>query len=194
MRVAEIQSLTELNNWRYVDADNITRGKTLKELSRPHRWQWGFEFLQRVENHWPTSPSSYHETDDSELKKSFCRYVAVNPGPQLPDVNQFSAWKKLTRTTVKSLHEAAGPKSNLPAEAAYYIKAENLLQQQAQLEVRVIPRRSQSSHLRPTSIQLQSSGVPGEAVSLYCDLYVFSHVFSPVLHHLLSKWNVDIYR
>lgn len=39
MRVAEIQSLTELNNWRYVDADNITRGKTLKELSRPHRWQ-----------------------------------------------------------------------------------------------------------------------------------------------------------
>lgn len=38
MRVAEIQSLTEVTNWRYVDAD-ITRGKTLKELSRPHRCQ-----------------------------------------------------------------------------------------------------------------------------------------------------------
>lgn len=43
-RVAEIQSLTDVSSWRYVDslnnpADDITWGKTLKELSRPHRWQ-----------------------------------------------------------------------------------------------------------------------------------------------------------
>ena len=41
-RIAEIQDLTEVQDWRYVDsvnnpADDITRGKTLKELAQPHR-------------------------------------------------------------------------------------------------------------------------------------------------------------
>lgn len=77
-RVAEIQSLTEVSNWRYVDsannpADDITRRKTLRELSQPHRWQRGPDFLRQAEDYWPTSPSSYHEMDHSELRKSsFC--------------------------------------------------------------------------------------------------------------------------
>lgn len=61
-RVAEIQSLTDVNNWRYVDsvnnpADDVTWGKTLKELSRPHRWHQGPDFLRHTEDHWPTSRS-----------------------------------------------------------------------------------------------------------------------------------------
>ncbi len=66
MRVAEIQSLTEVSDWRYVDsannsADDITRGKTLKELSRPHCCHRGPDFLRQTEDHWPISPSSYLE-------------------------------------------------------------------------------------------------------------------------------------
>lgn len=86
-RVTEIQSLTEVSSWRYVDsannpADDITRGKTLKELSQPHRWHRGPDFLSQMEDRWPISPLSYPETDDSELRKSsFCGHVAVDTGP-----------------------------------------------------------------------------------------------------------------
>ncbi|TWW54954.1 hypothetical protein D4764_09G0000030 [Takifugu flavidus] len=106
-RVAEIQSLTDVSNWRYVDtannpADDITRGKTLKELSRPHRWHQGPAFLRQTEDHWPTSPSSYLEADDSELKKSsFCGHVTVDSCPQLPEVSMFSTWKELMQATAQ---------------------------------------------------------------------------------------------
>jgi len=45
-RVTEIQDLTYLHKCRYVDsamnpADDITRGKTLKELVEPNRWSQG---------------------------------------------------------------------------------------------------------------------------------------------------------
>lgn len=133
--MAEIQSLTNVSNWRYVDsvnnpADDITRGKTLKELSRPHRWHQGPDFLRHPEDHWPTSPLTYPEPEDSELKKSsFCGHVTANSCPQLPDVNTFSTWKDLMQATTQSLNGAA-----TPSEAADYIKAENLLLRQAQSE------------------------------------------------------------
>ncbi|KAI3374154.1 hypothetical protein L3Q82_006017 [Scortum barcoo] len=139
-RVAEIQSLTDVSNWRYVDtvnnpADDITRGKTLKELSQPHRWHQGPAFLRHTEDHWPTNPSSCPEADDSELKKSsFCGHVTVDSCPQLPEASMFSAWKDLMQETVRSLHGAADPNSESPHEAADYIKAENLLLKQVQLE------------------------------------------------------------
>jgi len=113
--VAEIQSLTEGSNWRFVDSannpiDDIMRGKTLKELSRPHCWYSGPDFLRQAEDHWPTSPSSYPETDDSELKKSpFCGHVTVDTCSQLLDVSQFSTWRDLMQTTARSLHGAACP-------------------------------------------------------------------------------------
>lgn len=68
------------------------------------------------------------------MKSSFCGHVAVDTGPQLPDVCQFSTWKELMRTTARSLHGTAALKPDSPAEAANYIKAENLLLRQAQLE------------------------------------------------------------
>lgn len=49
-RIAEIQDLTDVNNWRYVDgqsnpADDVTRGKTLRELAQPQRWSQGTTVL-----------------------------------------------------------------------------------------------------------------------------------------------------
>ncbi|TKS65175.1 hypothetical protein D9C73_028132 [Collichthys lucidus] len=125
-------SLTEVNNWRYVDsannpADDITRGKTLMGLSRPHRWHHGPDFLRYTEDHWPTNPTSYPETDDGELKKSsFCGHVTVETCLQLLDVSQFSAWKDLMRTTAQSLHGAANPNSEgiLNAKPLGYVSSD----------------------------------------------------------------------
>lgn len=46
-RIAEIQTLTDLGNWRYSKNNpaDITRGKILLELSQRHRWSQGPPFL-----------------------------------------------------------------------------------------------------------------------------------------------------
>ena len=56
-RVSEIQNQTNVGKWRYVDtannpANEITRGKTLKELAQSHHWHQGLGFLhQQVARH-----------------------------------------------------------------------------------------------------------------------------------------------
>lgn len=77
-RVAEIQDLTDVQSWRYVDsasnpADDITRGKTLQELSEPTRWNQGPSFLLQTSDYWPTTPAIPLKEEPSELRKSvFC--------------------------------------------------------------------------------------------------------------------------
>ena len=51
VRVAEIQTLTNVKMWRYVDtknnpADDLPRGKTFLKLSQPSRWRDGPPFLK----------------------------------------------------------------------------------------------------------------------------------------------------
>ncbi|XP_054623571.1 uncharacterized protein LOC129176971 [Dunckerocampus dactyliophorus] len=111
----EIQNLTDVSNWRYLDSANnpvndITRGKTLKELARPPHWHQGPDFLRHTEDFWPTSPTACPESHDVELRKaSFCGNVTVRSCPQLLDVSLFSTWKDLIQATVQSLHGAADP-------------------------------------------------------------------------------------
>lgn len=50
--VAEIQNLTNMATWRYVDSahnpvDHITRGLPLKTLMQPHQWRLGTDFLPK---------------------------------------------------------------------------------------------------------------------------------------------------
>lgn len=57
-RVTEILDLTTSGSCRYINtdlnpADDITRGKTLLELSQPNRWSQGPEFLYQCKDHWP---------------------------------------------------------------------------------------------------------------------------------------------
>ncbi len=89
-RVAEIQTLTDVHSWRYVEsirnpADEITHGLALEELTRPHRWPRGPDFLYQSTDKWPIMPSRDLEPDKSELKKSaFVAAVSSSPGPPLP--------------------------------------------------------------------------------------------------------------
>ncbi|XP_073719530.1 uncharacterized protein [Misgurnus anguillicaudatus] len=139
-RVAEIQMLTEVTNWRYVDsarnsADDITRGLTLKELACPHRWTQGPDFLHRPSDEWPVMPTPSTETEESELRKSaFIGVVSMASKSQLPDSGQFDTWKDLVKAVVQSFHGAAPTDSSQSYDAADFIKAEKILLAQAQMD------------------------------------------------------------
>lgn len=136
-RVAEIQSLTNINSWRYVDsannpADVITRGQTLNSLTPPCHWINGPPFLYQPDSCWPTLPADEPEPV-TELKKSvICLHVLTCPDTTLPDVNQFSTWAELLKATVTSLHGAATPQTQPQDDSGSYILAEKLLLQQSQ--------------------------------------------------------------
>ncbi|XP_077374267.1 uncharacterized protein LOC144016825 [Festucalex cinctus] len=137
-RVAEIQTLTDSTNWRYVDsprnpADHITRGLTLKELLGHRQWRFGPKFLSGPPDQWPTMPNTSAEPDHSELKKSsFIGAVSEIPSLQLPDPSQFPTWTELVKATVRSRHGAADAGSQI--EATDFTSAERALFVQAQAE------------------------------------------------------------
>lgn len=74
-RVSEIQELTDGNVWRYVDsarnpADDVTRGKGLRELAKPNRWSQGPPFLLQNPESWPEDPSA-DQAQQSYVSLSF---------------------------------------------------------------------------------------------------------------------------
>lgn len=94
-RTPEIQDLTDVNSWRYVDsqsnpADDVTRGKNLQELAQPQRWSHGPPFLLYPETQWPVYPLSASplilKKKTKELRKSVACYVTHEPSAStLPD-------------------------------------------------------------------------------------------------------------
>ncbi|XP_057679968.1 uncharacterized protein LOC130908509 isoform X2 [Corythoichthys intestinalis] len=111
-RVSEIQELTDRQAWRYVDslnnpADDITRGKTLMELTESARWKQGPQFLTQNVEHWPKKPKYVTKEASPELKSStFCGIVALKLNQHVPDATTYSSWKELVEAT-QHLHGAA---------------------------------------------------------------------------------------
>lgn len=97
-RIAEIQDLTEVMDWRYVSSqnnptDDVTQGRTLQELTQPHRWRQGRPFLQLSESQWPIPPalpsSLKLATESNKLKASaLCFSVSTKSNPSLWDPAQ----------------------------------------------------------------------------------------------------------
>ncbi|XP_059364848.1 uncharacterized protein LOC132103769 [Carassius carassius] len=112
-RVAEIQELTELHSWRYVDssnnpADDITRGRMLKELANSDMWSRGPRFLREPPDHWPVKPLVEVREDTSETRKAvFCGLVTNDRNPDMLDASQYTSWSALVDATYRSLHGAA---------------------------------------------------------------------------------------
>ncbi|XP_049326051.1 uncharacterized protein LOC111195703 [Astyanax mexicanus] len=138
-RISEIQTLTEVTNWRYVNtadnpADDLTRGKSLLELSRPHRWNQGPQFLHSHPSSWPSLPVLEPHSKDKELKKAvFCGNTTVT-SPQLPDISQFKTWTDLINTTHQFLHGAACGPEKCNGTAADALDTELYLLKRAQEE------------------------------------------------------------
>nr|XP_055074008.1 uncharacterized protein LOC129453697 [Misgurnus anguillicaudatus] len=137
-RVAEIQELTDLKAWHYVDsarnpADDLTRGKSLKELTEPNRWTHGPEFLLQPQSNWPSPPITHSlvPEDTTELKHSvFCGIN--NSAPTTADGSKFSSWKDLVKTVAEELHGAANPNGSPSANT--YQTAELTAIRRAQMD------------------------------------------------------------
>ncbi|XP_073789840.1 uncharacterized protein [Danio rerio] len=137
-RVAEIQTLTEMAEWKYVEshhnpADHITRGLTLTEIAGPHQWSSGPAFLIQSPDQWPSMPQTKAEPDCNELKKSAFIGTASSPSVSLPVPGNFHTWQELVKATSKSLHGAAAD-TDSSIKASEYIEAEKLLLAQAQMD------------------------------------------------------------
>ncbi|XP_026101210.1 uncharacterized protein LOC113072449 isoform X1 [Carassius auratus] len=133
-RVAEIHELTNTTAWRYVDsaqnpADDLTRGKTLKDLAKPNRWSHGPPFLLLSSENWPANPTECPEIDKSEFKKSaFCGVVAVNG----QFGSEYKTWTELVKAIAQELHGAAGESGEPTANT--YQTAETFILQKVQSE------------------------------------------------------------
>lgn len=131
-RIAEIQELTYRHSWRYVNslqnpADDITRGKTLQELSKPNRWSQGPPFLLLQPEQWPANPvgTPTEPCDPNEFRKeTFCG-VSTAAAAKDDSYDKFNIWKGLLEATALKLHGAADREGCLPAET--YRQAEIFL-------------------------------------------------------------------
>lgn len=104
-RVSEIQSKTDPKQWRHIPgehnvADEVSRGISVRDLNK--RWTKGPEFLYRAECEWPneTTPVDEKEEQSERRKEKFCgATTASRQEPEAIDVNKFSNWRRLVRTT-----------------------------------------------------------------------------------------------
>lgn len=114
-RVVEIQDMTEVHYWRYVDsannpADDITRGKTLAELATPGRWSQGPSFLQESPERWPVTPLAQAQEDPSETRTAvFYGLILNDQSTGMPDAAQYTSWGALVEATFRFLHGVATP-------------------------------------------------------------------------------------
>ncbi len=161
-RVAEIQTLTEMAEWRYVEsshnpADHITRGLRLTELAGPHQWRSGPAFLIQSSDQWPSLPKTEEEPDCNELKKAAFIGTVTVLSSSIPDPSQFHTWQELVQATVRSLHGAATTDTDSPTEASEYIEAGKLLLARAQLDSFPIEvRHLKAGHPVPQNSRLGS--------------------------------------
>ncbi|XP_038075608.1 uncharacterized protein LOC119743278 [Patiria miniata] len=140
-RVAQIQTLTNVDQWRYVDtknnaADDLTRGKSLLSLSQPCRWRDGPPFLSASPDLWPAFPYARALAEDSsELKKSsFCGIVTVELA-DIPDLENYKSMDELIEAS-KQLCDGAA-KDDGPVELT--------ADQRAEIELHLFQRAQKSS-------------------------------------------------
>ena len=107
-RISEIQTITNGAKWRYVNtqinpADDLTRGKPLRELAAETRWRTGPSFLLQPPDQWPDEPKcgpkSEVEDVKVELKKTtFCGAVEASTLPDPKVFDQLVDFISITST------------------------------------------------------------------------------------------------
>lgn len=123
-------------NWRYVSttdnpADDLTRGKTLLELSQPKRWSQGPQFLLQHPDTWPTLRIEYREEEEELRKTVFCGTTTCKSPNTMP-ISDLDSWGELIKATHQFLHGAANGQENPAMTAADVLAAELHLLKQAQ--------------------------------------------------------------
>ena len=104
-RVQQIQDLTSIKQWRYVNtesnpADDASRGLTAHQLLKS-RWSNGLEFLWKDKTQWPVETSTVKENqkNDPEVKKvvTMATITAVADDCLLNRLSIFSDWHRAKR-------------------------------------------------------------------------------------------------
>lgn len=83
-RIVEILELTTVSEWRYVDtkqnpADNITRGKPLKDLTSIHRWHIPSPSFQSVTCTSGSCQADYHRVEETPFLWPHTAHYAILP-------------------------------------------------------------------------------------------------------------------
>ncbi|XP_065195355.1 uncharacterized protein LOC135826682 [Sycon ciliatum] len=104
-RVGEITEVTDVSQWRWVPtdenpADAATRPRNDSGLAE--KWLKGPDFLRHPESEWPVEKpgaATPREDDSVELKNEFKATAREAPTLALPEIERYSSWNKLVRTT-----------------------------------------------------------------------------------------------
>lgn len=107
-RVAEIQELTQNNEWRYVPtqlnpADLLTRGVDMSKIQDLDLWWTGPSFLLESENNWPNISFNQMISNDSSEIVSHIAVSEPNSNNELIDVTRFSKLSRLQRSLAYAL-------------------------------------------------------------------------------------------
>ncbi|KAG1930487.1 guanine nucleotide-binding protein G(I)/G(S)/G(O) subunit gamma-2 [Pimephales promelas] len=177
--IAEIRELTTECSWRYVDsssnpADDLTRGKTLLQLSVPDRWSQGPSFLLESESVWPVCPSFQPPEIKTEQRKGiFCRLMTEVDVPDIPDSLE---------ATVQGLIDTG------PPSAVDYQTAEWHILQKSQMDTRAWTVSGRSK------LRLADDVRKGGESSLSASRHeVFIETFSQLLMGFLSDGFEEVY-
>jgi hypothetical protein len=174
-RVAEIQSLTKINQWHYVKtdqnpADLITRGMAPNEHDKLHLWFCGPSFLLQDKKQWPTLNEKIVQMDVPEQRK--VALVSQSVQDDLPLFNKVSSYKRVKRIIgfcLRFVHNCTNPNNkNLGALSCGELQAANvaivkIVQKQAFHreidELRKGKQLSKNSHLIPLNAFLDENGL-----------------------------------
>ncbi|KAI7805170.1 hypothetical protein IRJ41_000825 [Triplophysa rosa] len=133
-RVAEIQDLTEQHTWKFVPssqnpADDITRGRTLRELGPDSHWHLGPSFLRDSPSSWPVTPPHSVNKDGDELRKTgVCTLLCLITSTSIPNLDHCKTFQELFEATASQEVTDANP------TVIDYRNAEFTLLQQCQQE------------------------------------------------------------
>ncbi|XP_043482815.1 uncharacterized protein LOC122511551 [Leptopilina heterotoma] len=117
-RLGEIDELSNIQEWRWVPskenpADIATRDTNFTPSSMSH-WFQGPAFLEKGKENWP----------ESVIKQNFVILNVKIPNFGTPDINRFSSWLRLIRTTMKVLQFVQLCKGNVISKKQLFDKAE----------------------------------------------------------------------
>ncbi|XP_062539146.1 uncharacterized protein LOC134207439 [Armigeres subalbatus] len=140
-RVGEILTTTTINDWRKVQsklnvADQATKWKEEPSFNQADWWYTGPHFLADSEANWmKDTPVDFSTTED--MRTSFLYHRCLSPTHTLLEVERFSKWTRLLRSTayvVRAAKRFLGLKVTGTLTQQELLSAEDLLWRQAQME------------------------------------------------------------
>ncbi|XP_037929022.1 uncharacterized protein LOC119663485, partial [Teleopsis dalmanni] len=147
-RIAEIQELSEAEQWRYIPtklnvADLATKQTSNPDFTWKNPWYKGPKFLYEAETCWPNNVGVQKYNEDAEIRKQRLLVAHVAEEEPLIDVYRFSKWERLVRCmayvkrfmSLLSTNEMKKKKSVNQCLSVEELKwSENFLYQTAQLQ------------------------------------------------------------